>query len=356
MKIFRTLASLVTAAACLMPLALTGCGTDLQNYRYRYDLSEYITLGQYKELPVVVADTTVTEADVQQQIDATISYFATRDEIDRAPQAGDLVVYDCTVVMDGETQDALSGDDLELTLGFDHLGSDIEALLLTASVGDTITADRVFDNSILHGIYAGKTVTYTITVEHFYALTPQPYDDLFVKAYLSYNSVEEYEAALRASLEQAAADTNMRLIVQQTWDAVLENTTVISYPEKEMEEMLDQLEQELRAYTSSIGLNYEDYIGVFYGKKPDEFREYAKDAIKDRMKEDMIIYAIARAENLTVTESQYRSYESYFCENFDVDSLEELEQLYEKEALLEIVLADVVKEFVANSAVPTEAN
>ena len=59
MKLSHKITALL--AACAMLLPLTGCGKSPLYYRYDYDLSEYITLGEYKNLPVTVSEINITE-------------------------------------------------------------------------------------------------------------------------------------------------------------------------------------------------------------------------------------------------------------------------------------------------------
>ena len=84
----------------------------------------------------------------------------------------------------------------------------------------------------------------------------------------------------------------------QCWAQVVENTEVIRYPEKEMNQIVNQLVADVEAYTQSVGINMNEYIQIRYGMTEEEFRANAAELAQNQMKEEMITYAIARAEKL----------------------------------------------------------
>lgn len=349
------LLTILLSAALLLPTTMTGCGKDdVLYYRYDYDLSDYITLAEYKGLPVQEVSAEVSEEDIRNQIRSTVLYFAQDEEVDRASQTYDTVHFSCTATLDGETLDDYCEDDGSLMLGFANYGEDVDTALTGVKAGDTVEADRILSGIGVDEELAGKTVHYTFTITSVTESVEQEYNDIFVKAYLGYDSVEEYEQSVRDSMNASAQSTQLNAYVSQTWNTIVENTTVVKYPEKELNQIADQLVAEIEAYTEAAGVNFDVYVEAIYGKTEDEFRAYAEEVAQAQVKEDMIIYAIARAENLEVTDEQYHEYAALFMEQLGYSTEEELEQHYTTGAIKESILGDVVKEFVADNAVVKE--
>lgn len=339
-------------AACAMVLPMTGCSNP-QYYRYDYDLSEYITLAEYKNLPVLVDEVNVTEEEVQQEIMSTVLYFAQDKEVDRASARGDKVKFSCTATLNGAEMAEFREEEGAIVLGFESYGKDAEAALTGVKAGDTVKADRKLADNYPDEDLAGKTLQYTFTVTGVYESVQQEYNDTFVKAYLGFDTVEEYELRLREAMLTAAEESQLSSKVVQTWTVVLENTEVIKYPEKEMEQITGQLIAEVEAYTKAVGMTFTDYTQIRYGMTEEEFRANVADMAKDQMKQDMIVYAIARAENLKITDAQYQEYAEMYMTQMGFSTVEELEKRYTKEAICEGILGDLAKECVANYAVVT---
>lgn len=348
MKLSHKITAVLAACAMLLPLA--GCGSNPQYYRYDYDLSEYITLAEYKDLPVVVEEISITEEDVQQEIMSTVMYFAQEEEVDRASAKGDTVKFSCTALLDGREAADFCEEEGSVVLGFDAYGAEAEAALTGVKAGDTVEAERTLDASYPDPDLAGKTLQYTFRITGVYESVQQEYNDIFVKAYLGFNTTAEYEAALRESLQEAAELSQLTSKVVQTWTVVVENTEVLKYPEKEVRQIADQLIAELEAYTAAVGINFNEYTKLRYNMTEDEFRANADEMAKEQVKQDMIVYAIARAEDLTVTDAQYDEYAVNYMKQMGFATLEELESRYTREAITEGILGDLVKECVAGYA------
>lgn len=344
------LLAVLTAAALLLPLTGCGAGKDLY-YRYDYDLSEYITLAEYKNLPVETADFTVTDEQVQNEIMSTVMYFAQEVEVDRASTQWDTVKFSCTAKLDGKELPEYSEDEGSIRLGFAAYGEDVDKALTGVKSGDTVTADRVLSGMVSDETLAGKTIQYTFEVTGVYETEDPVYNDIFVKAYFNYDSVAEYEASVRERLTASAELARMNDLILQTWPVVVENTVVHQYPEKETNQIVDQLIAEVEAYTEAAGIQFGEYTKLVYGKDEAEFRAYAAEIAQSQMKEDMIVYAIARAENLKVSDELYHEYAHLFMEQMGFSSEEELESRYTTGAIKEAILGDLVKECIANYAV-----
>lgn len=347
MKLSHKLTALLTA--CVLALPLTGCSNP-QYYRYDYDLSEYITLAEYKNLPVLLEKDEVTDEEVQQEILSTIMYFAEAKEVDRASVKGDTVKFSSTATLDGTEMPEFSEDNGSLTLGFAAYGENVEAALTGVKAGDTVQAQRTIADNYADEDLAGKTLQYTFRVTAVCEMQQQEYNDTFVKAYLGFNTVAEYEQSLRQAMEASAEEAQLSSKVLQTWSVVVENTEVMQYPEKELGQITGQLLAEIEAYTAAVGIKLDDYTQIRYGMTEEEFRANAGEIAKEQMKQDMIIYAIARAEDLKISDTLYDQYAQMYMTQMGFTTVEELESRYTREAICEGILGDLVKECVANYA------
>ena len=81
---------LILALVLSLGLTFTGCG-DSEPYS-KYDLSEYITLPDYNTYEVKVPDVKITDADIDEQIEANLEAAATTTTVSEGTVAeGDTV-------------------------------------------------------------------------------------------------------------------------------------------------------------------------------------------------------------------------------------------------------------------------
>lgn len=344
-------------AALTMAAVMPSCSKeedDLLTHKYNYDLSEYIELGEYKGLPASGYHFSVSDEQIEQQILSTRAYYSRSNVItDRGAQNGDILIIDyVSTDAEGNELEGGSEEDGELYLGYGTFIDEVETALVGAYAGDHFSIDGVFPESYPdYPEMAGQAVHFEIDVTEVREQELPEYTDDFVRAYLGYDSIEDYESNLVVLMEEHYQDIYYEYVIAQTWDTVVESTTVKKYPEAELKQMYDDMVNSNRAYAEAYGINFADYINVTYGMSEDEFYEYAQSEAEARIKEEMICYAIARAENITLTDEEYTDRATeYATQYYELASLEAFEALYDKGTIRQTLMIDKVKEAVADYA------
>ena len=132
---------LALTLAFAMVFSLSACSSskvETSEKQYDYDLSEYVTVGEYKGIEVERVDPTeVTDEDVQAEITSVLESKITWEEVDRPAQEGDKVNIDYEGKVDGATFDGGSAQGYDLTLGDGAFIEGFESGLVGANKGDT---------------------------------------------------------------------------------------------------------------------------------------------------------------------------------------------------------------------------
>lgn len=357
-----------TISLILSLIFLTGsfaaCGKSdpyagILTYKYNYDLSEYIDLANYKGIPAEGYRYEVTDEIVNQQILATRSFYSRLiDVTDRGAEMGDTVYIDYTGSIDGETLDAASETDCELTLGTGTFPEDFERAIVGATPESSLSFDVTFpDPYPASPDMSGKTVHFDVTVHEVCEQELPDYTEDFVRGYLGYDSIADFEAGVRKLIEERYQSLYYTYVVDQVWSVVSDNTTVKKYPDREYKDMYDEMVTSVKVTADSQGINFADFVSVVYNKTEDEFYEYAKQEAERRVKEEMICYAIARAENITLTDEEYsKRATEYALDYYGLESLDAFEAIYSKETICQILMIDKVKEKIADYADVTYKN
>ena len=84
-----------------------------------------------------------------------------------------------------------------------------------------------------------------------------------------------------------------------------------------------------------------------------EFEEAMRGEAEAQVKEEMVMYSIARAEGLSISKDEYESGALEYAQNYGLNSVSELEAYFHPNEITQNLLFDKVLEFLAEQAVPT---
>ena len=315
---------------------------DLLTLKYDYDLSEYIDLANYKGLPANGYEIVVTDNDIEQQILTSRAYYSRLNDVTRPADYGDTVYIDYTGIV-AETGDELSEEDVELTIGGGSMFEAFEAALVGALPESELSMDLTFpDPYYTSPEYAGMNAHFDVHVHEVCEQELPDYTDDFVRAYLGYNSCADYEKAAREMLEKRYRDNYISYIAFQVWPTVLDNTVVKKFPDGAVEDMVNSRLEFDRAYSEITGLNWETYLSVYYALDDEEYQQQIREEAESRIKEEMVSFAIARLENISLSEEEYQELAAEYAEKEGYDSVEALEAVYDKNAIRVILMEDKV--------------
>jgi trigger factor len=325
---------------------------DVLKLKYDYDLSEYIDLADYKNIPASGYKVEVTDEDVQNQILMARAYYSRLNDVtDRGAELGDTVYVDYTAVFPGGEEEPLSEEEVELTIGAGQMPEEFENHLIGAMTESDLSFDMTFPDPYYQAPeYAGLNAHFDVHVHEVCWQELPDYNDDFVRAYLGYESCRDYEEKTRETLKESYTEKYRMYVADQVWPVVLENTVVKKFPEEELNEIYEQKLEFDKAYCELLGMNFQTYLGLYYNITEEEYYAQAKQEAEDRIKEEMIVFAIGRKEKVSISEEEYQKGAAEYAKSEEYASVEALEAFYDKETILKTLLTDKVIEVVADYA------
>lgn len=319
---------------------------------YNYDLGKYVSVGQYKGIDLTVASTDVTDEEIDEQIDDTVKSYAELVEVNRAAKMGDVVNIDYTGYLDGETftGGADTGHDLELGSG--EFIEGFEEQLVGVKPGEEVEIDVTFPDPYPNNAdLAGKDVVFKVLVNYINEYDLPVLDDAFIKENMNYNSLDEYREAVRSAMKTSKENNIESQKVSDAWTAVVESSEIISYPQKELDVYIKEYRDyyEMFATTYYSGTSFEDFREQQMQMTSDEFEESAKVYAENMVLEDMVMYSIARAENITLTDSEYKDGVTQYAAYYGVTEAE-FEKQYSRDVVTRTLLYGKVQKFIVDNA------
>ena len=210
---------------------------------------------------------------------------------------------------DGTSVDGMSSDSYDLTLGSGSMIDGFEEGLYGAAIGEEVTLNLTFpDPYTANEELSGKDVTFKVTVLSKNVSTTPEFNEDFVKENSDYETVEEYRAAVAKELEQSEYDEQLYEIKSELYSQIVSETEVAKYPEKEVKEQVKELNKSYEQLAENSGKEWEEYMEDTLGVDQEEYDEQIDLYAKELVKQEMIIYAIAEKEDLSVTDEEYDQY------------------------------------------------
>ena len=323
-----------------------------------YDLTEYITLGQYKAVEIAKQDTAVTDEQYNEYIASVLSDNTTTAEVtDRAAQTGDTLNIDYVGTMnDMDTPDGMTATGQSLVLGSGSYITGFEEGLAGANKGDVVTLNLTFPDPYTNNAdLAGQAVTFVVTVNSITnTITPELTDE-FVATISDYATVDEYKSSVMLDLASQNAETALSTQKNDLWTAVVDNSTIIKYPDTVIQAYTDDMVTYYTDYATSNGYEtLEAFLTDYYGTTLADFNTEAATYAQNAVAEDMVLYSIVKAENLYLTQEEYDAGAANYVTMYEYESAEALETEYGKDVIIKSVLWDKIMDFLLEQAVEVE--
>lgn len=326
-------------------LCATACGKEetytLMDYMEE-DLTPYVTLGQYKDLTLAADPIVVSDAQVEEYLKSLISARTTYEEYDepvtdRLTEAGDYLLVDFMGFIEGEQFEGGTAEGRNVLLADGNGYIDwFDDELFGVMPGTVVETTNFFPEDYYENV-AGKEVTFKITVHGIVGhYTIPTLNDEFIKAETGYETVEEYRTLIyEAFLAEATQEANLTRY-QIMWDAIMNNATIHSLPEEQVMFYYTSDRSYYESVAAEYGYTYEDYLAAC---GVDD--SYVKEMVEDVIREELVLYSIVKAENISLTEEDYAEGLAYYAEVQGVTA-EELEAKYGREYIESNLLWDKV--------------
>lgn len=289
--------------------------------------SQNVELGNYKGIEYTKADVDVTDDDVQKKVDEFVDGLATYDkDTTSKAKSGDTVNIDFVGTVDGEEFDGgnTNGSGYDLVLGSGSFIDGFEDQIVGHKAGDTFVVKVTFPEDYGRDNLNGKDAEFKTTLNYIKIDKPATYNDELVAANTDYKTTKEYEESVKESLkadkEAAALASEQRDIMVN----VMAKCKINDLPAEEIQANTDQLITSIKSQAESYDMDYATYIKLYYGyDDEDEFAQQVYEICQESLREKMVMCAIAKAENVTVTDQETEDYLNDYAKdnNVDVDSI-----------------------------------
>lgn len=313
------------------------------------DVEKCVTLGDYKGVTVEKTIQSVTDEDVQNEIDNALANYPV--EVDQAAKEGDTVNIDYVGKIDGEEFDGGSDQGADLKLGSGKFIDGFEDGLIGARKGETRTLNLTFPEDYTQDL-AGKAVEFTVTVNAVKEPLSEPTDQWVADNIEGYDNLADYKAGIRSEQEESNEQTAENQVRYAAWTQVIDNCTINEYPETLVEVGKKLYKQQVETYAKYAGMELDAYIESS-GLTQEEYQSNMEEYGKNVAAQALVCQAICNKEGLAIGDDDYQKALQDMLTEYGCTE-EELIQTYGQDNVEQSIMLNRVSNLIMENANVTE--
>jgi trigger factor len=254
------------------------------SFTIEVDIRPDIALPNFSEIKIEVDDVKVTDADIDEQVQALRTRFGTLTTVEKVVASGDFVTIDLVATKDGQALDGGTANDLSYEVGSASMIDGLDEALIGLSAG----GERSFETSLV-GMAEGEKANVKVKVKAVRQRELPPIDDEFAKLASEFESLAELKADLTNRL------TRLKEMEQgaQARDLLVEKLiSSIDIPLP-----AEIIEAEVNAHLEKEG-RLDDA----------KHRAEVNDEVRSTITREFLLDSIVKAESVAVNESELTEY------------------------------------------------
>ena len=280
------------------------------------DVYPEVTLGDYKGLEVEKADVTITDEQVQAELDRMAQNVASTETVERPAQLGDTANIDFEGFDNGVAFNGGKGEKHDLKLGSGSFVPGFEEQIVGMSAGEEKDIDITFPEDY-HAELAGKAVVFHVKINAVTTTNVPEQDDEFAKDVSEFETLAELKADIRAKAEERALKQVNAAFEQACVDKASENATV-ELPNGLIEAELDNQMERFAYQLQMSGYSMEQYAKMMGGDM-NTMRNAFRPAAEKQAKANVTLAKIVEVEGITVTEEDLAAEYEAMAKEYEMD-------------------------------------
>lgn len=279
-----------------------------------------VTLGDYKGMEVPEQNTSVSDADVDSELENKRQQQAELVlKEDEAAADGDTVVIDYEGSVDGEKFDGGSADNYSLVLGSGSFIPGFEDQLVGHKADEDVDVNVTFPEDYHAKDLAGKDALFKVKIHEVKEKQLPELDDEFAK---DVDEDVETLAELKDKVKKQLQDQKEAAAKAAIEDAAIEAAVANAETEEIPQAMLDDdTNRQLQQYLAGMqqqGINPQMYFQITNTTEDDLRKQFADDAAK-RVKTNLVLEAVVKDANLNATDEDVQNEIADLAKQYGMD-------------------------------------
>ena len=307
-------------------------------------------LGAYKGIQVPKLDRTISDAEMQAELDRAAQCAGRTYEKEKA-ESGDCVVIDFVGTIDGVPFDGGEETDCPLELGSGRFIPGFEEQLFGAGKGDRIDVKVTFPQDYQAEELAGKDAVFDVTVKSVYGLEVPELTDEIIRKVSEQNTIEEFKEFVTSEILRKRESDYARQKEDFLVAKIIEDSE-IEIPYVLINERAEQIRQDLEKQLQQSGKTLQDYMQA-NGLSREEYLKLSEEDAKMMLEGQAVLDEIAEIEGFSFTKEELEEEIGKMAElyNMKVKELRSMMGLFGENMLGEDIKSRKAIDFVLEQSI-----
>ena len=306
-----------------------------------------LTLDKYEGITVTKIDTSVTDEEVEKDIEAQLKRNARTVTKDGAAENGDKAVIDFDGSVDGEHFDGGKAENYTLELGSHSFIDNFEDQIVGHKAGDEFDVNVTFPENYHEKSLAGKAAVFAVKLHEVKTEELPTLDDEYVSDTTDFETVDEYKADVKKQLEVRKENEAKRTKEDEALTKIIEKAK-IDIPDAMVDTQVNNIINDYSRNLAQSGLSFQQFL-QYSGQTIEKFRENTRPEAIKRIKTSLCLEKIAEEQKLEATDEdidkriadmakQYGMKEEDLKKNIQDDELDTFKEQIKMEKAIDFVM------------------
>lgn len=311
-----------------------------------------VELGEYKGVEVTKADAEVTDADVEEELKKVQDQNSRTVSVeDRAVKDGDMTVIDFEGFIDGEAFDGGKGENYPLTIGSHSFIDTFEEQMIGMNIGEEKELNVTFPEDYHAENLKGKPATFKVTVKEIKEKRLPELDDDFAQDVSDFDTLAEYKDDLKKKIAERKESEAKAKKESEAIEKVVE-AAKMDITQAMIDTQVNRMLEDFAMRLQQQGLSVEQYF-QYTGMTADKIMEEMKPEAVKRIKNSLVLEAVAKAENIEVSEEEFEAELQKMADMYkmEIEKIKEFMQDAEAKQMKDDIAIQKAVELIVSSAV-----
>ena len=324
-------------------------------YEAEVALKPPVSLGKYKGIAVEKRDTSVSDEEVNEELERQRKLGARDVTVtDRAIQKDDIVKLDYEGSIDGVPFEGGKDEGHLLTIGSGAFIPGFEDGLIGKKTGEDCEVKVTFPDEYHADELAGKEAVFKCHIHEIRAKELPELNDEFASDISEYETLAEFKDSLRKQMEENKEKDARLKREDECVEALIEDSEM-ELPDAMVETQQRQMVNDMSMQLSMQGLNMQQYMQMT-GSTRDTLMEQARPQAIQRIKARLVLEEVAKKENIEATDEDFEKKLEEMAKQYrmDLEKVKELTGDREEKQIREDIVVEKAAQFLVDNAKATK--
>ncbi|MCL2754911.1 MAG: trigger factor [Oscillospiraceae bacterium] len=318
-------------------------------FKIKFTVKPEVTVGQYKGVEVDVETPTVSEEDIDKELEKIRADNARIiDASDRAVRESDIIKFDFKGFCEGEPFEGGTADDYELEVGTKRFIPGFEEQLIGHKINEEFEVNVTFPENYPSENVKGKPAMFKCIIREILGKETAELDDEFVKDISEHDTLAEFREEVRTTLNDKFSDVKDLNLENAVAEKITDGTQA-EIPQAMFENRIDEMARDWAIKYYMTPAEFAKSTGTSLANYREGFREIAEKQVRFRL----ALEKIAQIEDFQISDDELEEELAKMAKDNRM-TREKVEEIVSKEAVINDLKTAKALDFVKEHAVVTE--